>query len=117
VRREPALRTDAALLDSVLARLSRALCDPISGLVDTSDHLVLVLELGELRCDDTEDDVLVLGQVGERLEATGTGCVVFEVVGVDVQVLLMLAARFDAAMSARTWNSFLAMLSYAPSEK
>lgn len=93
MRRESALRAYAALLDSVLTRLSCALCDPVSGLVDASDHLVLALELGELRCDNAEDNVLVLRQVGERLEASGTGRVVFEVVGVNVQVLLTLAGR------------------------
>jgi hypothetical protein len=89
VRCKPALRADTALLDSILARLPGALCNPISSLIDTSDHLILVLELGELRSDDAENNVLVLGQVRERLEASGAGCVVFEIVGVDVQVLLM----------------------------
>jgi hypothetical protein len=55
------LWTDAALLDSVLATLTGALCDPVSGLVDTGNHLVLVLEFGELGGDDAEDNVLVFG--------------------------------------------------------
>ena len=88
MRCESTLRADTALLDGVLVRLASALCDPLSSLVDTSDHLFLVLELGELRCDDTEYDVLVLGKVSKRLEASSTGCVVFEVVGIDVQILL-----------------------------
>lgn len=87
MRREPALRADAALLDSVLARLTGTLCDPIGSLVDTRNHLVLVLELGELRCNYAKNDILVLWQVLERLKTTSARCVILEVVCVDVQVL------------------------------
>jgi len=42
VRRESTLRTDAALLDSVLTRLTGALRNPFRGLVDARNHIVLV---------------------------------------------------------------------------
>lgn len=42
-------------------RLASALCDPVRGLVDTGDHLVLALQFRELRCDHAENDGLVLG--------------------------------------------------------
>lgn len=87
MRCETALGADTALLDRVLARLSGTLGNPVRSLVDTRNHLLLVLELGELRGDHTKDNILVLGQVLERLEATGAGCIVLEVVCVDVQVL------------------------------
>jgi hypothetical protein len=61
----------------------------------------------------------VFGKVGEGLEAAGTRSVIFEVVGVDVEVLL--EGQFELRkMRGRwmcTWKSFFAMLSYAPSEK
>lgn len=67
--------------------MAGTLSDPVGGLVDTSNHFVLVLELGELGCDDTENDVLVLGKVRKWLETTGTRRVVFKVVCVNVEVL------------------------------
>lgn len=90
MRRKPTLRAHAALLNGVLARLASALCDPVGSLVDASDHLLLAFKLRELRCDDTKYDVLVLGEVSKRLEATGTRRIVFEVVGVDIEVLWWL---------------------------
>lgn len=68
-------------------RLTGSLGNEIGSLVDASNHIILVLELGELGGDDTEDDILVLWELGERLETAGTGSVVFEVVSVYVQVL------------------------------
>lgn len=88
VRCESTLWTNAALLESILARLPCAFRNPISGLVDTSDHFVFTLELGEFRGDDTKNDVFVLRKIRKRLEAAGTGGIVFEVICVDVQVLL-----------------------------
>lgn len=94
VRCKTTLRADTALLDGVLSRLTSALRNPVCSLVDTRDHIVLVLQLRELRCDHTQDHVLVLGKVRKRLEATSTRCVVLEVVSVDVEVLHRLAMIF-----------------------
>ena len=101
MRCKSTLRADTALLDGVFARLASALCNPLSGLVNTSDHLVLALELREFRCDDTEYDVLVPGKVSKRLEATCARCIVFEVVGVDIKIL-----NWSAAFHERT-NAFI----------
>ena len=51
------------MLKGIFTGLAGTLCDPISSLVHPCDHLILVLKLGELGCDDTENDVLVLGKV------------------------------------------------------
>lgn len=87
MRCESTLWTDTALLKSILARLACAFCNPISSLVDTSNHFILALELGEFRSDDTEHNVFILRKICKRFEAAGTGCIVFEIIGVDVQVL------------------------------
>lgn len=87
MRCKPTLRTDTALLKCVLARLPSALGDPIGSLVDASNHLVLVLESRKFRRHNAENNVLVLGEVGERLEAAGAGGIVFKVVCVYIEVL------------------------------
>lgn len=94
MRCETALGADTALLDSILTGLTSALCDPVSGLVDASNHLILALELRKLRRDDAKHDILVFREVCERLKASGTGSVVFEIVGVDVQVLYNLLSAY-----------------------
>lgn len=117
MRCETTLWADTALLKSIFVRLTSALRNPVGCLVDASDHLVLVLELGELGCDDTENHVLVLGKVRKWLETTGTRRVVFKVVCVNVEVLTRSIKDIYKIGRTRTWNSFFAMLSYAPSEK
>lgn len=138
-----ALRADTNALESFFSALAVALGNKVGGLVHPVDHFLLVLELGELGGDHTEDYVLVLGEVLQGLEAAGTGSVVFEVVGVDVQVLRevsggvlprsSIVSKLSRVINIRlcflcflfvcfllfllTWKSFLAMLSYAPSEK
>jgi len=42
-------------------------------------HLVYVLKLWELRRDDADDDVLVLGKISRRLETSSTRGVILEV--------------------------------------
>jgi hypothetical protein len=69
VTREPALRRDGQLLERLLARDAVALGDEVGGLVDPLHELLLLLQLGELGRDETENDNLVLRQVGERLVA------------------------------------------------
>lgn len=63
------------------------LSDELSSIDDSLLHILLILQLGELASDNTQNDVLVSGQELERLETTGAGGVVLEVVGVDVQFL------------------------------
>lgn len=87
---ESTLWRDTNTLEGVLSALVVALSDEVGSLVDAINHGLLVLELGELRGDDAEDDVLVLGEVLKGLEAASAGGVVLEVVGVDVEVLKQL---------------------------
>lgn len=64
-----------------------ALCDKISSLIHPPLHLIHVFLLREFASDDTEYDVLVLRQALQRLKASCSGCVVFEIVCINVQVL------------------------------
>jgi hypothetical protein len=97
VRCKTTLRADAALLDRILSRLSSALCNPVGGLVNTGNHLILVFKSGEFGGDHTKNDILVLREVGKRLEATSASRVVLKVVGVDVKVLQELAISLRSA--------------------
>lgn len=81
------LRANTNLIKRLLQGNPVTLSNELSGIIDALLHLLLVLELGELGGHDTEDDVLVAGQLLERLEAAGARGVVFEVVGVDVEFL------------------------------
>jgi hypothetical protein len=81
---EAALGTDADALEGLLAGLAAALGDKVGGLVEALLGGLLVLELAELGADGADDDVLVLGEVLEGLEAAGALRVVLEVEGVDV---------------------------------
>jgi hypothetical protein len=67
VRGETALGGDAETLESLLAGLVGTLGDEVRGLVDAGDESLLVLELSELRGDDTKNDDLVGGEVDEGL--------------------------------------------------
>lgn len=84
---ESTLGADADLVQGSLEGDVVALGDDLGGVDDTSLHLLLVLHGGELGGDNTQDDVLVGGEVLEGLEATGTLGVVLEVVGVHVKLL------------------------------
>lgn len=84
---ESTLGADANLVQGSLEGDVVALSDDLGGIDDPSLHLLLVLHGGELGGDNTQDDVLVGGEVLEGLEATGTLGVVLEVVGVHVQLL------------------------------
>jgi hypothetical protein len=75
-------------LQGIFLGLASSLGDKVGSLVDTSNHLVLVFEFREFRGDDAEDDVLVLGQVGKRLETASARSVVFEIVCVYIKVLV-----------------------------
>lgn len=88
--REAALGADADTLEGLLAGLAAALGDEVGGLVEALLGGLLVLELAELGADGADDDVLVLGQVLEGLEAAGALRVVLEVEGVDGEVLEQL---------------------------
>jgi len=92
VRRKATLRADTDLLERRLAIDTVALCDEIRGLVHALDHVGFVLQLWELGRHDTEDDILVRGQLLEGLETAGARGVVFEVVSVDVEVLVLMVS-------------------------
>ena len=87
MRTEATLRTHTNPLERLLDRLPTALGHPLRRAQDALLHFLLVLELRELGADNADDDVLVLGEVLQGLEATGAGGVVFEVEGVDSKVL------------------------------
>lgn len=87
---KPALRGDTELVERLLSASSCARGYDISGLVDAVHHFLFVFKEGEFRCYYTEDYVFVGGEVGEGFEAAGAGRVVFEVVGIDVEVLFVI---------------------------
>lgn len=84
---KPTLRAHTNPLERLLGRLTTPLGHPLGGAQHALLHLLLVLELRELGADDADDDVLVLGEVLQGLEAAGALGVVFEVEGVDVEGL------------------------------
>lgn len=77
---EATLRRNGQPLQRLLPTLLAAFSDVVGGFVDAVDHLLLVLELGKFGGHDADDDVLVVGEVLEGLEAAGARGVVFEVV-------------------------------------
>lgn len=87
---EAALGAHIHSLESLLTSLASSLGHPLGGREDALLHLLLVLELGQLGADDADDDVLVLGEVLQGLEAARPLVVILQVEGVDVQVLEQL---------------------------
>ena len=83
---ETALGTNSHSLKCLLLTLAHALSNPVRRAQDSLLHLLLVLQLGKLGADNADDDVLVLGEELQRLEAAGTLGVVLEVESVHVQV-------------------------------
>lgn len=84
------LGTNTNLVQGSIERDVVTLSNELGSINDAGLHLLLVLHGGELGSDDSQDDVLVGGQELEGLEATGTGGVVLQVVGVHVQLLEQL---------------------------
>lgn len=82
-----ALWADSNTIQGFFDSLVVALGDEFGGFQDALLHLFLVLQLGELASHDTQDDILVLGQDLEGLEATSTGSVVLKVVSINIQLL------------------------------
>lgn len=87
------LRGNTNSVQRLLLGLSGTLRDQLRCLVHPPLHLLLVLQLGELAGEQTQNDVLALGEVLERLKATSTGSVVFQVVGVNVQLVKQLSGN------------------------
>jgi len=83
---ETALRAEANALQGLLLRSAASRRDELGGLVDPLLDLLLVLQVAQLGADGSDDDVLVLGEELEGLETAGTGGVVLEVEGVDLEV-------------------------------
>lgn len=81
------LRANTNLVKCSIERDVVPLSNELSSINDPLLHLLLVLKFGELASDNTQNDILVGGQELERLETTGTGGIVLEVVGVDIQLL------------------------------
>lgn len=82
MRTKPALRAHTNPLQRLLRRLPAPLGNPLRSAENPLLHIIFILELGELGADDADDDVLVLGEVLEGLEAARALGVVFEVEGV-----------------------------------
>jgi hypothetical protein len=84
---ETALRADTDALHGLLTADALTLGDDVGGLEDLLLDLLGILEVGDLCADDTENDVLVLGEEAEGLEATAARVIVLEVEGVVVKGL------------------------------
>lgn len=84
---KPTLRAHTQSPQGFFSTLVIALRDKISSLIHPLLHLIHVFLLREFASDDTEYDVLVLRQALQRLKASCSGCVVFEIVCINVQVL------------------------------
>jgi hypothetical protein len=84
---ETALRADTDALHGLLTADALTLGDDVGGLEDLLLDLLGILEVGDLCADDTENDVLVLGEEAEGLEATAARVIVLEVEGVVVEGL------------------------------
>lgn len=80
------LRAHSNPLQRLLLSLTRSLSDPIRSAQNSLLHLLLILQLRQLCANHTNDNVLVGGEVLERLEASGALSVVLEVESVDVEV-------------------------------
>lgn len=82
---ETALGADANILESLLEAAALTVGDDLGGVENSVLDDLGVLELGLLGGDDTEDDVLVLGEETQGLETAGTRVVVLEEEGVVVE--------------------------------
>lgn len=82
---EAALRAHGDLFERLLCGLTGALSNELGSFVDALLHLLLVLQLAELGGDDSDNNVLILGQEFQGFETTGTLSIVLEVKSVDVQ--------------------------------
>jgi hypothetical protein len=84
---ETALRADTNCLESLLKAATLTISDDLGSVENSVLDDLGILELGLLGGDDTEDDVLVLGEETEGLETAGAGVVVLEEEGVVVEGL------------------------------
>jgi hypothetical protein len=84
---ETALGADTNALHGLLTADALTLGNDVGGLEDLLLHLFGILKVGDLGADDTENDILVLGEEAEGLEATAAGVIVLEVEGVVVEGL------------------------------
>lgn len=90
---ESALWAETDTLERFFPRLLRPFRDSIGSLVDSVLDLFLVLQLAELGADRADDDVLVLREILQRFESSGSLRVVLEVECVDVEILKQLACN------------------------
>ena len=95
-----ALRADTTPLEGLLPALSLPLCHDIRCIVNTLLQLLLIFQLRKLARHNTKNDVLVLRQMGEWLEASGARRIVLEVVGVHVHLLEQLCRNAVVAAFA-----------------
>lgn len=84
---EPTLRRHSELIERLLSTLSSPLRYKIRRLLDPLDHVLLLLELGKLGRYDSEDHVLILGKMLQRLESACSGSIVLEIESVAIQGL------------------------------
>lgn len=84
---ETTLRADADPLQGFFTCLVRSFGHKLRGLVDSLLHLLLVFQVPHFGADTANDDIFVLGQILQGLEASRPFGVVFEVERVDVEVL------------------------------
>ena len=112
MRRKPTLRTDTDLLQRSLAIDTITLGNEVRSLVHALNHIGFVLQFWELGRHDTENDVLVRWEFLKWLETACARGVVFEVVGIYVEVLVLsVRTQISRMAEVLTLNIFFAMLS------
>ena len=82
---ETALGANTDALHGLVDGNALALGDYLGSLLDAGLDDLGILELGLLGSDNTEHDVLALGEESEGLKAAGTGVVIFKEEGVVVE--------------------------------
>jgi hypothetical protein len=106
MRRKSALRAHTDGIQGLFPRLTATLGNEVCGLVDPRNHIIFVLKFREFGSYNAEDDVLVLWEVGEGFETASTGCVVFKVICIDIEVLSFELVYGNIVM-ARRMNGYL----------
>lgn len=88
--RKATLWADASPLQRLFPSFTVSLCHDISRCVDPLLQLLLIFQLWELARDHTQNDILVLRQVCEWLEATSARRIILKVVCMDIHALEQL---------------------------
>lgn len=80
---KPALWAHAELLQRLLSCLARPLSNLLGSLQDAGLELVEILQSWDFRGNNTKNEVLVPGQMAQRLKSSGAGIVILQVEGIE----------------------------------